>query len=546
VPDAPIKIETIHCLFITGGSRQMDTHDQLIQALTQRSVYAHPTTEITVLQTHISWVVLTGPYAYKIKKPVNLGFVDFSTLAKRHFFCQEELRLNRRLAPHLYLEVVAISGTPECPRLHAKAPPIEYAVKMRQFPQDQLLSHLLAAGTLQASHTDQLAHEVSAFHARIATATPESPFGTPEMIYQPVHDNFQHLFDTIDDPIRQAHARELETWCQHTFAARRGDMLARKRDGFVRECHGDMHLGNMILLDEAVVIFDCLEFNESLRWIDVASEVAFVTMDLEDRGRPDLAYRFLNGYIEATGDYGLLGLLPFYLTYRATVRAKVAGIRLEQSHLLPEEVQHVREEFGSYLDLATRYTRPSPPRLFITHGVSGSGKSAGTQQVIEAIGAIRLRSDVERKRLFGLDPLERSTDHSALGLYAPAVTQRTYAHLAQQAARVVQAGFSAVIDATFLQRAQRDAFQRLAATLGVPFTILAFQARDETLRHRVARRSAQANDASEADLAVLQGQLAAREPLAADEQTHTITIDTDVPQVFDHLRETVCAMREES
>jgi aminoglycoside phosphotransferase family enzyme len=237
----------------------MDAHDRLIQALTDRSVYEHPTTEIAVLQTHISWVVLTGPYAYKIKKPVNLGFVDFSTLTKRHFFCQEELRLNRRLAPQLYLDVVAISGTPERPLLHGPGPPIEYAVKMVQFAQDTLLSHLIDVGTLHVAHIDHLAHAVSAFHARIAVADPTSRFGTPEVVYQPVQENFQHLFDAIDDPVRQAHARELEAWCQRTFAARRPDFVSRKRDGFVRECHGDMHLGNMVLLDDVVVIFDCIE-----------------------------------------------------------------------------------------------------------------------------------------------------------------------------------------------------------------------------------------------------------------------------------------------
>jgi len=226
--------------------------------------------------------------------------------------------------------------------------------------------------------------------------------------------------------------------------------------------------------------------------IDVASDAAFLTMDLEDRGRPDLAHRFLNGYLEATGDYGLLVLLPFYLTYRAIVRAKVAGIRLGQSHLSPKEEQQVREAFGSYVDLAERYTRPSRPRLLITHGLSGSGKTFATQQLVEATGAIRLRSDVERKRLCGLAPLERSTDRSELDLYAPAVTQRTYAHLAQQAARVIAAGFTVVVDATFLQRAQRDAFRHLAAQLNVPCTILACRAPAETLRRRVAQRSAQA------------------------------------------------------
>ena len=523
----------------------MVTHDRLIQALTDRAVYEHPTTEITVLQTHISWVVLTGSYAYKIKKPVNLGFVDFSTLAQRHFFCQEELRLNRRLAPRLYLEVVPLYGTPERPQFHGSGAPIEYAVKMAQFAQETLLSHLIAVGQLQGTHIDCLAHEVSAFHAGIATADPASRFGTPEVINQPVQENFQHLFDAINDPVRQAHARTLEVWCQRTFAARRPTFVARKQDGFVRECHGDLHLGNMILLDDEVVIFDCLEFNEDLRWIDVASDVAFLTMDLEDRGRPDLAHRFLNNYLEVTGDYGLLGLLPFYLTYRAIVRAKVAGLRLGQSHLSPEEAAQVREAFGSYFDLAERYTRPPRPRLFITHGLSGSGKTFATQQVVEATGAIRLRSDVERKRLFGLSPLERSTNRSELNLYAPDATQRTYVHLAQQAARVIEAGFTVVVDATFLQRAQRDAFRHLAAQLGVPCTILEFRASEETLRRRVAQRSAQAADASEADLAVLHRQLATLEPLMAEEQATALTIDTEAPQAPQRLREAVRALEGE-
>lgn len=524
----------------------MDSHDRLIQALTDRSVYEHPTTEITVLQTHISWVILTGPYAYKIKKPVNLGFVDFSTLDKRHFFCQEELRLNRRLAPQLYLEVLALYGTPERPHFHGQGAPIEYAVKIAQFVQETLLSHLIAAGQLQVSHIDRLAHEVSAFHARIATADPLSHFGIPEMIYQPVQENFQHLFDTIDDPVRQAHARALEAWCQRTFAAHRPTFVARKRNGFIRECHGDMHLGNMILRDDEVVIFDCLEFNEDLRWIDVASEVAFLTMDLEDRGRPDLAHRFLNGYLEATGDYGLLALLPFYLTYRATVRAKVAAIRLGQSQLSPEEAAQARGAFGSYFDLAERYTRPSRPRLLITYGLSGSGKTFATQPLVEATGTIRIRSDVERKRLFGLAPLERSTNRNDLNLYAPAATQRTYAQLAQLTTHVVKAGFTVVVDATFLKRAQRDAFRHLAAQLNVPFAILEFCASEETLRRRVAQRSTQADDASEADLSVLHGQFAALEPLTAEEQASALTINTEAPQAPQRLLEAVRSHEEES
>ncbi|MBM3226871.1 MAG: aminoglycoside phosphotransferase [Candidatus Tectomicrobia bacterium] len=516
---------------------QASPADQLIRALTERAVYGHPTTTVTVLQTHISWVILTGPYAYKIKKPVNFGFVDFSTLAKRQHFCQEELRLNRRLAPQLYVAVVPISGTPEHPRLHDASAPIEYAVQMRQFPQEHLLSQLVAKGQLQVAHIDGLIQEVSAFHGRIAVAERQSPFGTPEAVYQPVQDNFQHLFDAVDDPLRQAHTRELEAWCQRSFRAQYATFVARKRDGFVRECHGDLHLGNMVLLDDAVVIFDGLEFNDHLRWIDVASDVAFLAMDLADRGRSDLAHRFVNGYVEQTGDYGLLALLPFYSAYRAMVRAKVAGLRLGQGDLSVSEATQARETFGSYLDLATQYTRPVQPQLLITHGVSGSGKTYGTQPLVDTAGAIRLRADVERKRLFGLAALERSADHRALELYTDDATQRTYAHLLQQAERVVRAGYTAIVDATFLRQAQREAFRHLAAQLGVPFTILDFCARLETSQNRIVQRLQRADDASEADLTVLQRQLATREPLTVAEQPYGLAIDTDAPHALDRLLE---------
>jgi predicted kinase len=359
------------------------------------------------------------------------------------------------------------------------------------------------------------------------------------VIYQPVQENFQHLLAAPAGPVRQAHVRELARWCQRTFTAQRADFVARKRHGFVRECHGDMHLGNMILQDDAVVIFDCIEFNDTFRWIDVASDVAFLIMDLADRQRPDLAHRFLNGYVEATGDYDLLRLVPFYCTYRAMVRAKVAAIRLGQGVLQAEEAAQVQEACASYVDLATRYTRPSPPRLLLTHGVSGSGKTYYTGRLLEATGAIRVRSDVERKRLFGIAPLARSTAHDGVDLYTPEATERTYAQLARQARRIVRAGYTAIVDATFLQRVHRQTFRRLAAQLDVPCLIVDFSAPVETLRRRVAQRSRRGNDASEADLAVLEAQLAARQPLLADEQACTLTLATESPEAFERLLQSV-------
>lgn len=531
----------MHALRTPVSDPAMEAHDRLIQALTNPALYPHPTTTITVLQTHISWVILTGPYAYKLKKPVNLGFVDFSTLAKRQFYCQEELRLNRRLAPQLYLDIVPITGSPEQPRWQGPGPIIAYAVKMVQFAQEQLLSHLVATGALHARHIDLLAQEVSALHGRIAVAQPPSPYGTPEAVLGPVQENFPPLLATVPEPTRRSQVDALAAWCQHTGAAHQATILVRQQQGYVRECHGDLHLGNMLLWDEHVVLFDGLEFNAGLRWIDVANDVAFLVMDLADHGRADLAHRFLNGYLEASGDYGLLTLLPFYCTYRALVRAKVASIRLGQAGLTPHEVEQAQQVLGSYLDLALSYTRPPRPYVLVAHGLSGSGKTFVTQQVIEATGAIRLRSDVERKRLYGLEPLARVDPGQARSLYSPEATERTYAHLAQQARQIVHAGFPVVIDAACLTQAQRQLFYDLAVQLGVPCRLLACQASPATLRQRVQQRRQHGQDASDADLAVLEQQCASLEPLTATEHNMTWTIHTEAPTLPPHLWE---AMRQ--
>lgn len=542
----------------------LDPSERLIHSLSETSVYEHPVERIQVLETHISWVLLTGPYAYKIKKPVDFGFVDFTTLQRRQFFCSEELRLNRRLADELYLAVVPICGTVEQPDLNGAGEPIEFAVKMRQFPQDALLSRVLKRGELTPRHIDQLAREVAEFHRRISVAADESRFGNRDAVYEPMAENFRHLELAGDDPSQRSLIQKLQEWSEREFAARRDDFVSRKRDGFVRECHGDMHLGNMILqkefgvsiqeseirsqesaassrdsiddadAEDAVLIFDCIEFNESLRWIDVMSEVAFVVMDLEDRGRADLGRRFLTAYLELTGDYGGLRVLPFYLVYRALVRAKVASLRGAQDDLEDNERQKLGREFAAYLDQAVRYTKPPRPRLMIAHGCSGSGKTTGTQPLVEQFGAIRLRSDVERKRLFCVEPDSVSPvpRESGVGrdIYTAEATEKTYTRLAELASVVVRAGFTAVIDATFLRRRFRDDFRRLADELGVDFLILDFRADEKTLCDRVQRRAQIGRDASEADVAVLKHQLQTREPLGPDESAYVIEVDGTDPE----------------
>ena len=499
----------------------------LLEALLEPGCYPHPVGRIELVETHISWVLLTGEYAYKIKKPVDLGFLDFSTLAKRRHFCDEELRLNRRLAPQLYLDVVPITESAGTLRIAGgDGEPIEYAVKMRQFAQDAQLDRVLARGELRPEHIDSLARELARFHGEILVARPETPFGEPAVVLAPMRENFEQIRPRVEAG-RHGLLAQLERWTARTYEQLAPVLAARKREVFVRECHGDAHLANMALLEGEVVLFDCLEFNANLRWIDIISELAFATMDLDDRGRKDLAWRFVNGYLEHTGDYAGVRLLRFYQVYRALVRAKVAAIRLGQAAIGVTDRTRAEKDLGSYLELAQGYTRTGSSGLLITHGLSGSGKTFLTQGLVESLGAIRIRSDVERKRLQGLSAEARSGSGVATGLYAESVTRETYARLASLARAVLQGGMTAIVDATFLQAAQRKAFAELARSLDIPFLVLATRATEQTLRARIATRAVAGRDASEANLDVLARQLAGLEPIVGDERELVIEFDTE-------------------
>ncbi len=499
----------------------------LIDALQNPAAYPHAVERVEVVETHISWVLLTGEIAYKIKKPVDLGFLDFSTLAQRCFYCYEELRLNRRLAPDTYLDVVAITGERDAPQMEGTGAPLEYAVKMRQFPQEMQLDRMLARGELHEDHIDLAAREIAEFHAGIDAASPRTEFGTPERIHKPVRDNFVQIRQSITGDENLERLRHLEEWSERTFRENRATLEARKREGYVRECHGDMHLRNMAYLDERIVIFDCIEFNENLRWIDVMSEVAFLDMDLEDREQSPFARRFLNRYLELGGDYHGLSVLRYYQVYRALVRAKVAAIRLGQADLEEGERAKTYEEYQGYVHLAERYISAPRPRLILTHGLSGSGKTTITQPLLEHIGAIRVRSDVERKRLFGLAPGARSDSAVDRGIYTPEATERTYAHLGDLAGALLRDGYTVIVDAACLSRAQRNPFRLLAQELEVPFALLDFQAPEETLRARVGARARTGRDVSEANLKVLEHQLASAEPLQEDEMRSVVTVNTE-------------------
>ena len=498
---------------------------QLVDALCTRGGLP-PRSKIE--ETHISWVLLAGCDAYKIKKAVDLGFLDFSTLEARHFYCTEELRLNRRLAPDLYLNVVAIGGSPEQPLLGSE-PAIEYAVHMRRFPRSAIMDDLLADGQITTAHIDKLAATIAHFHAALPPAAADSPHCSIDTIQTAMLENFAQLAALLDAPDDLALLEKMRQASLLEFTA--GEPLFRQRaaDGCVRECHADLHLGNIVLLDDTPVPFDGIEFSEVLRWIDVISEIAFTVMDLLQRGHPELAWRFLNGYLEHTGDYQGVGVLRFYLIYRAMVRAKVAAIRANQENAT--QAQPELTACSNYLDLAHDCLARHHPALILTHGLPGCGKSTFAQLALERLGAIRIRSDVERKRLFGMDALADSNSQIGGGIYSEEATRRTYTHLQELARNLLAAGFPVIIDAAFLRYAERAQLRALAAELDAPFVIASVHTDEAVLVERLALRHSRATDASEADAAVLRALQTAQESLQDEELATTVLFvnngDTD-------------------
>ena len=497
----------------------------LIAALQDPRCYPHAVEHLHVAETHISWIVLTGAFAYKVKKPVDLGFLDFSTLQARRFYCEEELRLNRRLAPDLYLEVVPVTGSLDRPIVGGAGAAIEYAVKMRQFREDDLLDRVQARGELLPAHIDMLARTIAEFHASCDRAPASGALGSPESVVEPARQNFMQMARLAVEPEDRDRLDRLRQWSERQGKALGPVFASRQGDGFVRECHGDLHLGNAFLENGVPRLFDCIEFSPNLRWIDVMNEVAFLVMDLHHRNHPDLARRFLNDYLEYTGDYAGLATLPFYLVYRAMVRAKVVLIRSAQPDVGADERQLDLAEYRRFLGLAEGFSAERRLWVAIAHGVSGSGKSFYAQRLLEHCDAIRLRSDVERKRLGGLAREEASRSTLGAGLYTADATRRTYERLSALAATVLDARWPVIADATFLERSQRDLLREVASDRGVPFRILDFRAPEALLRERVARRSRLGGDASEATLAVLEHQLGAAAPLADDERGNTVVID---------------------
>ncbi len=482
--------------------------------------FPHPVAHLCRRETPISWVLLTGPYAYKIKKPVQLPFLDASTLERRHYLCQEELRLNHRYAPDLYLDVVAICQHDGHLRVAAGGEPVEYAVRMHEFDTTQELSQQLTLGSVTAAEMAEFGAAVSNWHRHADIAAPGGAYGSVELIEAQMLANFDSLANSSDRADSRRLAR-LQDWTREQLHRLSALLQQRRSAQCIRECHGDLHAGNLVRWHDRWVAFDCLEFAPPLRWIDVVSDVAFLYMDLRYFAREELAYAFLARYLEHSGDYRALRLLRLYSVYRALVRAKVAALRTTATAgARPSASDPAESELQRRLRLADGLSKSRTPALILMHGVSASGKSYVSARLIEALGAVRVRSDLERRRLVGA------------GDYSAAATASTYERLGSCAQDALEGGERIIVDATFLDQGQRRAFEQLAQRYRCPCVIVSCTAAPEVLRQRLAERARRANDPSEATLKVLERQLA-RQSLEVSDAPDLIVMDTSSKHSID-------------
>ncbi|NTY37527.1 aminoglycoside phosphotransferase [Burkholderia diffusa] len=497
-------------------------------ALRRASAYLHPAGRIERIETHLSVVYLAGRFAYKRLKPLDLGFADFRSLAARRRSCAAELVLNRPLARELYLGVMPLERTRRGCRLAGcdtrAVAAIDYLVKMRRFDQAALFSRLLAAGALTNADIDRAADRLATFHARASKDVPSAAFGSAALLHAQL--------DAVLAPLAvgpMALPAALRDSYRHSCTALARHLDARRADGFVRACHGDLHLGNLVRRGTDVLMFDCIEFSDALRWIDVVNDLAFLAMDLCAHGRADLARRLLNRWLEATGDFAGLAALPLYVGYRALVRAQVAVLRAGSGGARRTPAAHNDDlrSAGRYIALAARVANRPPPYLLLCHGASGSGKSVASRALADLIGAVRVSSDSERKRAHPLAPVERGALSD--GAYAARAIDAQYDRLRAIAETTLQAGYPTIVDATFLAHARRARFVALAGALGVPVFILDFRVGRACMAERVKRRWLAGNDVSDAGPAVLDAQWRDAEPLTPDEAAISLSFDTEVP-----------------
>jgi uncharacterized protein len=470
------------------------THPRLLEAMSDSNFYPHKPDKVELVQTHISYVFIAGDLVYKIKKPVNFGFLDFASIEKRKYYCEEELRLNKRLAPSIYLDVLPISEDRSGRLLWGPGEKIvEYAVCMKKLPLDKMLKTLLAAGKAGEKTIDDVARKIADFHLSAETGGRIDEMGKIATIRHNHEENFIQTEKYVNVTIPEYQYDFIKEYIAGFLTA--NDALFKKRveNHKIRDCHGDLHLEHICIAEE-IIIFDCIEFNERFRFGDVAAEAAFLTMDLDFNGYPACAQSFIKFYLRYTGDSDLPALLNFYRCYYAYVRGKVTSFKYDQKEIPPQERTSIVKTAASYFDLAFTYAASlEKPVLIITVGLMGSGKSYQARNLAARLGARIIRTDLIRKKMLNIDPSEPHHVEFGKGIYSHDITRLTYDKAYEMATAAIKTGKPVIIDASFKKRDERLRAMQLAQALGVPFYVIECTCRDEIIKMRLDKRVQERN-----------------------------------------------------
>ncbi len=500
-----------------------------VQALLAPSAYPHPADRIVLIQTHISYVFLAGAYAYKAKKPVDMGFLDYTTLEKRRFYCEEEVRLNRRLCPDAYLGVVAITQSDGLISIDGAGEVIDYAVKMKRLPQECVMETLLEQGSVTSEMLENLTARLAAFHAEAETSDYIRSFGELEMVAANWRENFDQTEPYVGRTISREQFKGIHAYVDRFLKEDAWLLESRVKDGRIRDCHGDLR-SNAVCFDNGVCIFDCIEFNDRFRYADTASDLAFLAMDVDFRGQPALSDEMVGLYLAQSLDTTLPLVLHFYECYRAFVRGKVDGFQLDQAEIPSNQKAGVIGGARRYFALAAEYAAKEPPSILIAMvGVTGSGKSYLANALASRLGAVVISSDVTRKRLAGLDTASKQEEPIDSGIYSREMTELTYAEMLLQAAPFLSRNKPVIVDASYLSREMRQRARRFAEQAGVPFLAVECVANEALVRERLQRRRSAVWSPSDGRWEVYQAQLARAEPLSELSEASRLALDARLP-----------------